>query len=1364
MKKHKPFTQKRLFKRDSAQSVSLSSHLFSLNGRCFIVALLPFVIAPSSYALTWSLASGNENWPADKRAAIVSAMNEAVSVYNANGFFDKHVWANYNASVPTAQASYSGWIDFGGSISSRVALHEISHTLGVGQVAAWNTNRTDNKWTGTYGVARIKLYDGASAVLNADTMHFWPYGLNYDDENTATKWSRHCRMVSAMRRDMGIVGDSDSDGLPDDWETFNFGTLSQTAVGDADSDGSANLAEYQADTNPAQEFVFTWKGGAGTWDTTTANWTGAATRWRNGINDSALFAGTSGIVTTVSGLQANTVTFNTNGYRVSGSTFTLGGVKPTLTTATGVTATLETVLAGSSGLTKTGNGTLTLSAVNTLSGDLTLSGGTLDIAPGGRLFMSSSGSMSIASGATLAFTGNWGWDGTLRYLGVDTGENIINGGTLRHSSTSNPKSSAGAGRLFTIGSSGATLESETAGSEFSIGYRTDYGTSLASQGGTLTLAGAGDGDLNYTLPGDGGLTKNGEGTWKLTRSGSSYTGATTVNAGRLVMATSNTLSGAITVNGGVLEVGHPHALGSAGRAIGFSANSDGVVDVACNSSVNAYDLSTSSTATGTLRLGRATSGAGIKHVLGYLSHGNNILTVEAGANVTSGIAEVQFDGMNLGAGAGYTAPSTLKATTASISITGLVSIAANSSPKTLKLDGDSTGNAISGVIANGLNTLTLLKAGSGTWTLSGANTFTGHVTVAQGTLQIEHSSALGSGVKTVTLNASAEKRLELDGSKRSIVLPSTLNFLSSGINGTLRNVAGTNTVDSAITMTSGNGNTKILSDGGLLLLNSAVTANTGSRILDLGGTSTATNTFTGVLGNANTPGLIKSDTGTWVLAGANTYAGLTQVMAGELILTHATGLGTTSGETVVSNTARLSLSGSISVAGERITLNGDGGDYYGALRSIAGSNSWSGAVTLATPGTRLGAKAGTLEISGPIGDGANVCGLIVRNNTGATTILSGSSTYDGTTQLVGGLTRLAGGDDRLPADTALLLGGSNVSGMLDLNGCDQTLTGLKITQTSGTFANAITNSTTTTARLTLLLPVTNLTSDVPLAGNLDLLLAGAGTLTLANTNTFTGMTTVGGGTLILKGNLAGGMSISNGVFAPQGLPVINGALMMQTNGTLRVRLNGTTPGTGYDQVRMTSTTASTLLAGGLDIVAVPGLLTNTAFSVIDRTGTSPVSGSFAGMASNTVFAADGYNWTISYAGGDGNDVALTIADALTTWRYGYFSTTLNSGSAADTADPDLDGMSNMDEFIAGTIPTNKLSRLAFTGTSSAANQITLDFPSVLGRTYRIQWTDTLVTPVSWNTLSNAIPGTAELLHINDTMTSTQRFYRIQIVQ
>ena len=74
-------------------------------------------ILPASAQLTWQLAGGNESWPAAKRTAIINAMNQAVAIFNANGYFMMNLTANYNASVPTAQASYGGWIDFGGSIS-----------------------------------------------------------------------------------------------------------------------------------------------------------------------------------------------------------------------------------------------------------------------------------------------------------------------------------------------------------------------------------------------------------------------------------------------------------------------------------------------------------------------------------------------------------------------------------------------------------------------------------------------------------------------------------------------------------------------------------------------------------------------------------------------------------------------------------------------------------------------------------------------------------------------------------------------------------------------------------------------------------------------------------------------------------------------------------------------------------------------------------------------------------------------------------------------------------------------------------------------------------------------------------------------
>ena len=172
-------------------------------------ALLALSAPRSSAQLTWSLADGSGSWPADKRDAIVAAMNEAVALYNAHGHFPKALWANYNSGVPTAQANYDGWIDFGGSIGTRVALHEISHTLGVGTAPAWNANRSGNTWTGAAANKRVKLFDGPAATVSGDAQHFWPYGLNFDNEDSPENRIRHVKLVAALRHDMGIGKNSD---------------------------------------------------------------------------------------------------------------------------------------------------------------------------------------------------------------------------------------------------------------------------------------------------------------------------------------------------------------------------------------------------------------------------------------------------------------------------------------------------------------------------------------------------------------------------------------------------------------------------------------------------------------------------------------------------------------------------------------------------------------------------------------------------------------------------------------------------------------------------------------------------------------------------------------------------------------------------------------------------------------------------------------------------------------------------------------------------------------------------------------------------------------------------------------------------
>ena len=49
-----------------------------------------------------------------------------------------------------------------------------------------------------------------------------------------------------------LSGDTDTDGLPDDWERLYFTDLSHTAEEDADHDGLSNGAEFEAGTNPVE--------------------------------------------------------------------------------------------------------------------------------------------------------------------------------------------------------------------------------------------------------------------------------------------------------------------------------------------------------------------------------------------------------------------------------------------------------------------------------------------------------------------------------------------------------------------------------------------------------------------------------------------------------------------------------------------------------------------------------------------------------------------------------------------------------------------------------------------------------------------------------------------------------------------------------------------------------------------------------------------------------------------------------------------------------------------------------------------------------------------------------------------------------
>jgi hypothetical protein len=136
---------------------------------------------------------------------ITAAMNLAVKRYNKWGNFDKLVTVNYVPSVPTADANYAGNMRFGANTQFMVegtALHELAHCMGVGTSPRWTTPLVvGNNFVGAKTLQWIKYYDGANAVINCDTQHFWPYGLNFAGEYSQAAFDRHVRIIWAMRQD-----------------------------------------------------------------------------------------------------------------------------------------------------------------------------------------------------------------------------------------------------------------------------------------------------------------------------------------------------------------------------------------------------------------------------------------------------------------------------------------------------------------------------------------------------------------------------------------------------------------------------------------------------------------------------------------------------------------------------------------------------------------------------------------------------------------------------------------------------------------------------------------------------------------------------------------------------------------------------------------------------------------------------------------------------------------------------------------------------------------------------------------------------------------------------------------------------------
>lgn len=118
------------------------------------------------------------------------------------------------------------------------------------------------------------------------------------------------------------------------------------------------------------------------------------------------------------------------------------------------------------------------------------------------------------------------------------------------------------------------------------------------------------------------------------------------------------------------------------------------------------------------------------------------------------------------------------------------------------------------------------------------------------------------------------------------------------------------------------------------------------------------------------------------------------------------------------------------------------------------------------------------------------------------------------------------------------------------------------------------------------------------------------------------------------------------------------------------------------------------------------------------------------------------------------------------WRSFYFGSPLNAGNAADAADPDADGNSNLFEFVAGLHPANNASRFTqrVTAVPNQPGQKQITFgPVIPGRIYTVKYTGSLANP-NWSSLANfSSSDSGSERTITDLSAGPgPRFYRVEV--
>jgi autotransporter-associated beta strand protein len=815
--------------------------------------------------------------------------------------------------------------------------------------------------------------------------------------------------------------------------------------------------------------------------------------------------------------------------------------------------------------------------------------------------------------------------------------------------------------------------------------------------------------VSSIVGGSGPLTKAGAGT--LTLSGANtYTGGTTINGGTLVTGNASALgTGALTMNGGTFKNGAAGANVTNNIIIGSGTNT------ITENGTNNFSFTGALSGAGNVTFGGGGGNASIRLAFSSNTMTSGTITLNGGTN---GVARINNTASTNAAVdwviSGNTPSTEVSGTFNFGSLSGSGNLNAfngNSGTTTYSVGGTNANTTYSGILsANGTGqALSVVKIGTGTWTLSGANTFTGGVSINGGEINVGKAdvpgtsgplgksgtisfgggalqySALNQTDYSSRFSTAASQAYSVDTNGQSVTwgtaLTSAGGSLAKSGSGTLT-LTGANTYDGATSVTGGtlllsgagavNGSSGITINGsgaklvqtssvagtpGITLtqgtvdgtgsLGAVTVANLAANVVQNGNGGTSTLTLGGLAFNGAAT-LNIADIGTAGTPAINVTGALTTTPASGQVTINATvaggawspttydllGYGSFSGAlsdftqgTISGLTSRQSATLGLDTVNKFVTLTiaGDNPRWSGLdngnwMVGSTGANSNWKLITTGTPtdyiqgdavffndsaeGTTAvnisaanvsptsvtfnnSTKAYTLSSSGGFG----IAGTAALTKTGTGTVtISTVNSYSGGTNINNGMLALSG-SGTLGSGTVTLGGGT-----LDLSGGSSTVGAVAITVAAAS-GNVIQNGTLTPSSLTASNSTGNAIVAASIAGSTAVTMNGTGTLTLSGANTYTGGTTIGNGTLVLAST--GSLPTSN--------TLTLGSASGNTSGIFQLG----------DSNGAANTTVASIATAGLGTAnAVVGGNSAVSTLTVDTAGTISYSGLLGGAGAN----------------------------------------------------------------------------------------------------------------------------------------------------